>query len=257
MKILGSISRLSAIIMLCVITSACSYGRVTIQEDHLKTSHNLLVIPYKAAPIPTDLSSFWVGATFGVVGVLVEKAMTEDWRRNTMETLNKAGETWNPSLVAATECSKVITSSSKVSILKTAIGETREIPGVENLRKNEPLLFKDTLFLNSNDWNNAMWAFRKTNASLVNYKKEHQQIISDWVLEVYLYPVQLTKDNFNYGMTLKLSSLNNDIIAAGFVWDKSDLPTSNKEFDFRIFEENFREFSRKSCTSTLKEMGIL
>lgn len=258
MKFIGA-SLKSVLFLLCLGAASCGYGKTSIQEDHLLSPHNILIVPYKTAPIPIRFS---VDPAFGSADVYTEKVLTEDWRQHIVNQLNNDSNKWSPSLALAEECSALLSGSTTIKFGKSKIADMTQIPGIKPPETRDSY----TYFAEENKgWKNSISEFLKNDHSLSDYKKNNNPEKFDWFLEVYLIPVQyviannmdfLFVDTFNYGFALRLSDLTNKTIAAGFRWDKQDMPDKSKPV-FETPEQDFREFIRKSCAIPMYEMGLL
>jgi hypothetical protein len=262
MMITSRISKIALLGFLCVITTACSAGRVTLSQDELITTHNITVIPYKSSPIKIEPNAAGALVPFGTVINVAIMSDTSVERGKLAEYFNKAGGAWNPSLITAEECLKVLKQSSKVSIVNSSIGELSEIPGADRLRKEEPRIFTETNSYWSYGWDSIWKDFRDTNTSLLEYKKYHAEINSDWLLEIFDFGLYFTNDVIHLGVMMKLNnSSSNKKVAVGWKgtgWNgyKYDIPEFQKGFQFIDFEQRFRDVSQKACSEVLKEMGL-
>jgi len=246
-------------VLLAALTTACSAGRVTLSQDQLKTIHNITVLPYKASPMKLDISS---GKGIPIAETLIVSSTLDDRGKSVAKLNNDAGGAWNPSLITAEECLKVLKKSSKVSVINSSIQELSEIPGADRVRKEDARIFTETNSYWSNDWDNIWKDFRVTNNSLIEYKKNHATINSDWFLEIFDFGLYFTNDVIHLGLVIKLNdSSSNKKVAVGWKgtgWSGYgyDIPEFQAGFKFIDFEQRFRDVSQTACSEVLKEMGL-
>ena len=255
MKILG---RLGALIV-CFMTAACSYGRVTIEPENLRGKHNILVIPYKAPPVKVEANhTLAVALLTGIGGALIHQYATADSRSIIADNLTKVAGIWNPSIAASEECLDVLKKQSKIQISNTTIGIVSELPKADKFRLNEPRTFTETEAWHSTEWNIALMDFRDQNLSLVYYNKAHPDYKNDLTLEVFSHNMQFTDNDFRLGITLKLSSTNTATkLALGNSFQLHDIPTLPEGYDFKAFETVFRTTSKEACKIALRDMGLI
>ena len=262
-------NRMSKIVLLgflCTIITACSvasFGKATISQDELKTSHNITVIPYKASPIKIEPNTVGVLVPFSTVINAAKQSATSDERGQLAANFNDdAGGAWNPSLITAEECLKIFKNSSKVSIVNSSIGELSEIPGAVRLRKEDPRIFTETNSYWSSDWEGLWRDFRDTNISFIEYKKNHSQIDSDWYLEIFDFGLYFKNDFIRLGLMMKLNnSSSNEKIAIGWTgygWGgtKYNISELQEGYNFKDFEQRYRDVSQKACTEVLTLMNL-
>lgn len=247
---------------LVVVIAGCSSAKLAIAPDSLKASQNVTVISYKASPIKIEPNTVGVLVPFGVLINTVQQASTSEKRGKLAESFNKAAWEWNPSLVTAEECVKVLKNSSEVSFSNIVMRGMAEMPGAEIVRKEDPRTFTETNSYWSSGWESLLNGFRKTNRSLVEYKTAHPEIDSDLCLEIFDNGMYFTSDEFHLGLTLKLSNRStNERIAVGYRgtgWSGAsyDMPELKGNYSFEDFEKRFRAISQKACTEVLAEMGL-
>lgn len=261
-----TISKIVLLGFLCTIITACSvarFGKATISQDELKTSHNITVIPYKSSPILIASKTVSVLVPFSTIINAAKQSTTSNERGKLAANFNNdAGEAWNPSLITAEECIKVFKNSSKVSIVDSSIGELSEIPGADRLRKEDPRIFTETGSYWSSDWEGIWRDFRDTNFPLIEYKKNHPQINSDWYLEIFDFGLYFKNDYIRLGLMMKLNNASsNKKIAIGWTgygWGgtKYDIPELQEGFNFKDFEQRFRDASQRACTEVLTLMNL-
>ena len=102
------------ILLLSTLIFGCSYTKA-IRQEEAKNKHNIIIVPFKAAPIkihPYDIAA----AIFPLFGSTIVHEMTKGERETIADTLNKTHGQWNPSVIIARECSNLIKGS---TILKT------------------------------------------------------------------------------------------------------------------------------------------
>jgi hypothetical protein len=259
------IKRISKIVLLgflCTVTIACNAGRITLSQDELKTTHNITVLPYKSSPIKIEPNAAGALVPFSTMINAAIMSDSSGERGTTAEYFNRAAGTWNPSLITAEECLKVLKKSSKASILNSSIGELSEIPGADRLRKEDPRNFTETNSYWSYGWDSIWKDFRDTNTSFIEYRKNHSKINSDWYLEIFDFGLYFTNDVIHLGLIMKLNdSSSNKKVAIGWKgtgWNgyEYDIPELQKGSKFTDFEQRFRDVSQKACSEVLKEMGL-
>jgi hypothetical protein len=254
----ASFCRLGLLLLIVFLVSACSLGRLAVPKDELNKPHNVLVIPYKANPIKVNVETPLLAIiAFGGLGIAIHQAVTSDERGKVAEYLNKSGGDWNPSMATAEECLKILNKDAKGYIASTTIGKITELPGVENLRKEEPRTFTEGKNW-SYDWEKIWNDYRNTNTSLIKYKNENPKISPDWSLEMFNFLVSFTDEHMWYCLYVKLmNSITNEKIAAGMAKNEYPIPTLQEGFDFNAFDQIFRGVAQKACTSAMVEMGLI
>ncbi len=260
------ISKIVLLVFFCTITTACSvasFGKATISQDELKTTHNITVIPYKSSPIKIEANGVGVLVPFSTLINAANQAATSNERGRLAANFNNdAGGAWNPSLTTAEECIKVFKNSSKVTIVNSSIGELSEIPGADRLRKEDPRIFTETNSYWSSDWESIWRDFRDTDFSLIEYKKNHPQINSDWYLEIFDFGLYFKKNYIRLGLMMKLNNTSsNEKISIGWTgygWGgtKYNIPELQEGFNFKDFQQRFRDVSRKACSEVLTLMSL-
>jgi hypothetical protein len=197
-----------------------------------------------------------VGSSFGLLGYVTERHLTEDWRKNTIAEVNKAAGTWNSYPIYAEECMKALAGGNKVKIGNAKIGEAGEIPGMESLRKIDPDPFKEHEHFGNQDYTKAFLSFRDTELSLQKYIKDHPQIKSDWFLEIYGNN-WFTFNSVEYGVSLKLSDAKNKIIAKSVYGSQEEFSDTLNGYNFIDIKNIIRENAKKACTKALQDMGLI
>lgn len=255
----SAILKSSLLFVLCLLTTAC-FGRTSIKEAYLNTSHDITVIPYKSPPIRVHFpTGYYPGGVVGqAIGSSIESSLKEDWRKSTIADLNKTAGSWNPYPIFTEECLKVLTSSSKVKIKKITIGEASEILGMESLRKEDSEPFKEYEHFINRDYFRAWEKYNDTDLSLQKYLKDYPQIHSDWYLEIYFFPYQHSSSRVSYSLTLKLSDSTNNKIASGFEGVEGyKFSEALNGYNFNDIQEIIRESVNQTCTKTLSAMGLI
>lgn len=259
MRNYGLITRFGILIIICSMTTACGFGRLSISKDEFNKSHNVVVIPYKPPPTKIEINNpVAVGLIFGFIGLTVNQALTGVERYKIADYLTKSAGSWNPSITAAEECLKILRKKSKAAIITLSISELGELPGADILRKEEPRTFTETDASWGSNWANVWSDFRNTNTSLLKYKEKHPEIKEDWALEVFNLATAFTDEFMLYGLYIKLMNTNtNEKIAAGFVAGEYSYPTLKKGYSFDDIKQIFTSVSENACSRILSDMGLI
>jgi hypothetical protein len=234
-----------------------------IYHEELLKPHELLVIPYKAAPVKilTDSPAGWLALALVLNPLIVEEIKAEANKSDVeiaAELLEKLRGEWNPSTALANECSEVIKNNQKAKINTITIAITRELPGVEELRLSDPNVFSKSSG-GTNDWarfSGLKWI--PNDSPTIPYKLEYPQNTADWALEIFVSSMSLRDESMVLVLAIKMFNINTgERIAAADTFGKFDRTPIKDELGFKQFEKEFGGAAKQLCNSALNKIGLI
>lgn len=252
-----SFNYLTIILLSCFILTSCSY-KVTMRPEELKSkNNNMLIIPYKSAPIRiTTYSEVATTIMTGAIGMLTYRAATKEDREQRLLFLNTNAGEWNPSITSANECANLIKKSSNVPIKNITIAIMRELPGTEKYRLDEPRVFADAVPYSL--WRLLYdWVVEKE--PTLKYKQEYSTSDNDLVLEIVISQFNMLDNKSMYiNINLKLFNANSgELLASWLKRDSFDILPIVKDSDFPVFKSEVSNAINILCSQALYDMGLI
>lgn len=255
--------KFATILVFTLLTSSCASYKASIRPDELKTRHDVLIVPFKAAPITVSKSGTGTFLLFGPIGRDIVEASYKEEREKIVDKLRKIHGQWNPSIVLAKECSNLIAKSSVIQVESTTIVKMRELPGAESLRQKESNVFttklREGIWTNIVvDWLNAGGQWFKKNSSPIQYKQDYSESNADWSLEVFSSYNQIREGEIRSNVILKLFNISSrEKIASSVAFDSFQISPIKEISDFKIFKREYRIAANQLCGKALSEMGLI
>lgn len=253
------------IILLCsVFLISCTTKNI--RQEELIKPHDLLVIPYKAAPI--NIRTMHFGRVLALALTIqphlaydIEKVTTKTDVEKIAEILEKMRGEWNPSTALANECSGVIKNNRKVQINTITITNPRELPGAEDLRLADPNVFSKTY---KKDDENIHWArlsgskWLPNDSPTIPYKQEYPQNTADWALEIFIPIIGFRNESLAILLAIKMFNINTgEKIATAEALGTFDITPIKDESGFKQFEKEFGVAAKQLCGSALNKIGLI
>lgn len=244
------------LIMSILLLTACVSSK-SIRSEDLKTTHDLLIIPYKTAPIYVSSVNPAVGIAFPLFAVGAEYAAKGD-KEKFIEFMDEIKGDWNPSAAIAKECSALIKNNRKVQINNIAIANVHELPGTEKLRVAEPRVFtsKDSIIswrlLGIRDW-------LPNDLPTIQYKQEYPQNQADWALEIFSSMMVIRDESIYFDIIIKIFNTDTGEKIAAIFYPGSGYnrsPIKDKS-GFKKFEEEFGYAAKQTCGGALNKIGLI
>ncbi len=243
----------------CFLLISCSH-KADVRPEERKTKQDILLIPYKSAPIQIQSSTLAAELLFGVGGQQVIRAGAREEGKKKSSALREGKAAWNPSKITADECSNILKNKSKVPVEVAAIAEVRELPEVDALRSKEPGVYQTAKFFGAEytDISYQMSAWLKKDTPTLNYRQEYPKITADWALEITNSFFFMKEESMMFNVMLKIFDIQSGkLIATGATADQFKITPLAKKPDFPVFEKEFRNAARKMCVDVLDEMGLI
>ena len=252
-----------------VFAYSCSTTRfpAKLQPAETMNKQNILIIPFKAPPILiyNRVHSWRTNPMVNLLGLLyipiryTVDEITQGKREKTAEMLNKTIGEWRPENVLAQECSTLICEYSQIKNLK--IANTREMPGTEAIREEEPKVFSAKSGFGTTlqqKWGNALNSWLKKN-STIKYRQDYPQFDDDWVLEAGFSGITIVKSkNVELGIVVRLVDISsNKKVEVGFAGEIFIIKPINDISSFELFKEDFRKSTKKLCHKILSDMELI
>jgi hypothetical protein len=251
------------ILSVCFIVASCSSYKSSIKPEDIQGKHDIIIIPYKAAPI-TVAEKPGVAMLFGLIGGAIQGLGGNSDREKFVDYMEKIRGTWEPSMIIAEECAKAIKSKSGRAFEINLVDNVREIPGAEKLRILEQRVFtardKGTGFSRSyiGNWMDVGSDWLKKDSSNIVYKQEYPQNKADISLEAFASCFIMKEDELLAGVMLKLINTNTgQKIAAVTSYDSFKITPIKEQSDFDKFKSEFQYSMGQLCSKALGEMGLI
>lgn len=243
----------------CFLLLSCSH-KADVRPEARKIKQDILIIPYKSAPIQIQSSTLAAELLFGIGGQHTVRAAAQEEGKNKTSSLRESKAEWNPSKITADECSNILKNNSKVPVEIATIAEVRELPEIDSLRSKEPGVYKTAKFFGAEytDISYQMSAWLKKDAPTLNYKQEYPKITADWALEITNSFFFMKEESMMFNVMLKIFDIHSGkLIATGATADQFKITPLAKKPDFPVFEREFRNAAQKMCGDVLDEMGLI
>lgn len=239
---------------LCMIFLISCSDRQYIRSEELKKSHDILIIPYKSAPVRILSGSYLVSPLATALLSVSMRGSNEEYKG----IMEKMRGDWNPSIVMVKACEDLIKSDGKVQISKMEIANIRELPGLEDLRSSDPNIFSTSM--NNIPWMQFVRKWAANDSPSIQYKQEYPQNKSDWVMETYMQNITINplRESMQLMVVIKIFNINTgEKIALDYDWDSFDMTIIKDESGFKKFEEEFGVAAKKLCGRTLGKTGLI